>query len=106
MDWNKARLFNDKALGQNKEGEARKDRIRRQDYERKKALQVERRPHPDWQSTMVSGGSHPRIKKKRVDPVCIRRERMQADLDKARLSNDKALGQAEEGEARQNRTRG
>ena len=38
MDWDKARLFNDKALGQDEEGEVRQDAIRGQDHNERKKL--------------------------------------------------------------------
>ena len=41
MNWDKATLFNDKALDQDEEREARQDRIRGRDHnKRKQALQV------------------------------------------------------------------
>ena len=38
MDWGKARLFNDKALGQDEEGETRQDGIKGQDRNKRKKL--------------------------------------------------------------------
>ena len=52
-----------KQLGQESVGVARKDGIRGQDHERKKAFQQESRPHLDWQSAVVSGGEPVQDKK-------------------------------------------
>ena len=48
-------MFYDQALGQDKTEKVSKDGMRDRNLERKKTLQAERGPHPDWQSAMVYG---------------------------------------------------
>ena len=48
MDWDKARLFNDKALGQNEEGEVRQDRIIGRGYNERKKAGRERTCNEPW----------------------------------------------------------